>query len=269
MISMKRTAFTLIELIVVVAVIALLTAVLAPALSRVRRNTRSVVCVSNIRQLLLAMSIYEQENHTFPPGFDDLTYGTVPPPGGYIGDASRDLQGWWWFHYLGGIMRDRSENSSVMICPSRDMRHPSVKANLLCSNYGVNRAICKDAQGPSPDEFVGTPLGLKSIRYPSETLLIVDSGYSLISWRGVTNDVGPYYENVLREGSFYVPGLAVNKERHIFPGYEEDARDGRHPQKKVNAGFADSHVSTLKADELFVEKTSSGYTNLSSLWLPK
>ena len=265
---MKRTAFTLIELIVVVAVIALLTAVLAPALSRVRRDTKSVVCVSNIRQLLLAMSIYEQENHTFPPGFDDLTYGTAPPPGGYVGDASRDLQGWWWFHYLGDIIRDRSDNSSVLRCPSRDIRDSRLKTNLLCCNYGVNRAIFRDAQGPLPTEFAGTPLGLKNIRYPSETLLIVDSGYSLISWRGVTNDVGPCYENVLREGNFYIPGLAVNKERYIFPGYEEDARDGRHPQKKVNAGFADGHVSTLKADELFVEKTSSKYTNLS-LWLPK
>jgi prepilin-type processing-associated H-X9-DG protein len=139
----------------------------------------------------------------------------------------------------------------------------------------VNRAICKDAVGITGvigGEFVGTPLGLNQIRRPAETLLIIDSGYSLISWRGASNAPGPLFDNPMREGAFYVPGLRVNNQRllegSISPGCKRDAINGRHPNKSINAGFADGHISQVKADDLFVEETDGNYSNLSPLWLP-
>jgi len=50
---------------------------------------------------------------------------------------------------------------------------------------------------------------------------------------------------------------------------QQDAIYGRHPNKTVNVGFADGHVSRTKANDLFVEKTNDGYTNKSPLWVPK
>ena len=41
------------------------------------------------------------------------------------------------------------------------------------------------------------------------------------------------------------------------------------PNKTVNVGFADGHVTRKKADDLFVEKAADAYMNRSPLWLPK
>ena len=262
---MRGIGFTLIELLIVIAVIAVLMAILVPISHTAREQTRAVVCSSNLKQLALALTAYGQENETFPCGFDDSEFGMVIPPGGYPGNASRDLLGWWWFHSLSGIQGQDYGKGTILWCPSRSVRDPYI----LCGNYGVNRAICKDALGFTDSEFVGTPLSLHQIWRPAETLLITDSGYSLISWRGATNASVQPFENTRREGSFYVPGLWINRERILLAGCEHDAINGRHPNKTVNVGFVDSHISRVKADDLFVEEIDGSYSNHSPLWLPK
>lgn len=57
-----RKAFTLVELLVVIAIIALLLALLMPALERAREQGRRTVCISNLRQLMLGWIMYCDEN---------------------------------------------------------------------------------------------------------------------------------------------------------------------------------------------------------------
>ena len=274
---MRRSGFTLIELLVVIAVITVLFGILVPVLSVARQQSRAVVCSSNIKQLALALTVYEQENGTFPHGFnDDLPLIMTEPSGGYPGVHTHDSRGWWWFHFLEGTLRENFDKGTIFWCPSRSIRDPFPKANILCGNYGVNRAICKDARRIGDNKFFGTPLSLSQIRRPAQTLLITDSGYSLISWLGATNEPNVLdrpFENTDREGNFYVPGLAINKERFLegtlSPGCEQDAINGRHPNKTVNVVFADGHLARVKAEDLFVEEISGNYNNRSPLWLPK
>jgi len=266
---MRRAGFTLIELLVVIAVIAMLIGVLMRVLHTTRQQARAVACGSNLKQLALALTIYDQGNGTFPHGFDDLTYGMTPPPGGYVGTAMYDGQGWWWFHFLTKILGQEFGRGTVVWCPSRCINDFGPKPNVLCGNYGVNRAVCKDAQGILSSGFIGRPLSAHKIRPPESTLLIVDSGYSLISWWGATDAPGQPFENTQREGAFYLPGLWINKARNLCTGHEQDAVDGRHPNRSVNAAFVDGHIGRVEADDLFVWETNGNYSNRSPLWLPK
>jgi prepilin-type N-terminal cleavage/methylation domain-containing protein/prepilin-type processing-associated H-X9-DG protein len=64
---MKRRGFTLIELIVVISIISLLAAILFPVFDTVRARARQTVCLSNLHQLGVAVTLYAQDNDDFFP----------------------------------------------------------------------------------------------------------------------------------------------------------------------------------------------------------
>ena len=57
----KPKAFTLIELLVVIAIIALLMAILMPALQRVKKQARTVVCLTKLKQWAIYFSMYAED----------------------------------------------------------------------------------------------------------------------------------------------------------------------------------------------------------------
>ena len=66
-----RRGFTLIELLVVIAIIAILAAMLLPALSKAKERGRMIVCVSDLRQMAMAWSMYPGDsNDRLPPNHD-------------------------------------------------------------------------------------------------------------------------------------------------------------------------------------------------------
>lgn len=114
----KRTgAFTLIELLVVIAIIAVLMGILMPALSRVREQARQQSCATRIRQHVLAMNMYANENDTRMP----------QPSGGlpWLQDLSRNVANY---------MLRTGMNKEIFYCESNSAHQKNMDMFWLFSN---------------------------------------------------------------------------------------------------------------------------------------
>jgi prepilin-type N-terminal cleavage/methylation domain-containing protein len=68
MVSLRRKGFTLIELLVVIAIIGILAAMVSPVFARARESARKAVCLSNVKNIALAIQMYiGDHNDTLPP----------------------------------------------------------------------------------------------------------------------------------------------------------------------------------------------------------
>jgi prepilin-type N-terminal cleavage/methylation domain-containing protein len=77
-------AFTLVELLVVVAIIGILASFLLPTITAARERARQTVCVNNLRQFLNGIEMYMNENEDYPPWLSNLYPKYIPTKKTYI-----------------------------------------------------------------------------------------------------------------------------------------------------------------------------------------
>ena len=114
---MKKSAkaFTLVELLVVIGIIAMLISILLPALSKARNQALLIACLSNMRQLGQMVLIYQSENRCFPPVCTYMSGvgGDTPPD---PGNGSGVMWGSVW-NYL-PLSAGTAGGNMVRVCPA-------------------------------------------------------------------------------------------------------------------------------------------------------
>jgi len=122
-----RRGFTLIELLVVIAIIAILAAILFPVFARAREKARQTSCLSNVKQIALAIRMYVQDyDERFPsarsvPGCPYPDYGASIPAMLLV---ERQLQGW------PSLMIPYVKNQQIFWCPSDSNESTAPTATL-------------------------------------------------------------------------------------------------------------------------------------------
>jgi prepilin-type N-terminal cleavage/methylation domain-containing protein len=136
--SQSRRAFTLVELLVVIGIIAVLISLLLPALSQVRERSNRIKCLTNMKRIGEAMRIYAHDHKTYPRvlmeggGVRYFGQGSTTDP--FSTALTNDLTA---SYYL--MVRMRLLNLEDFICPSTDdqvFRHSSSdEDNRIWANF--------------------------------------------------------------------------------------------------------------------------------------
>jgi prepilin-type N-terminal cleavage/methylation domain-containing protein/prepilin-type processing-associated H-X9-DG protein len=110
----KKCAFTLIELLVVIAIIAILASMLLPSLGKSKEKAVQTQCLSNLKQLNLAMVMYSGDNRERTPARNSVTNTGI-----WWYSGNKDI--WWWYKELtksyAGVKGDSPSNHMVFQCP--------------------------------------------------------------------------------------------------------------------------------------------------------
>ncbi len=208
-------AFTLIELLAVVAILGILAALMLPAISRSKSKAQQIRCVSNLHQLGLGLQKFVAENHAYPSGVAGTNSDN---PGSWIAQLQRggfDVSKPRPYFYSEGVWR----------CPSSRLTRDAHSRGSPIS-YGYNA----HGTGGSPTNALGlmghfvsfsamfSPINESEVLAPSDMMALGDS---------------------FNGGAFFV--------RTAPYGRREPARH----QGKVNVAFCDGHVESPTLEFVF------------------
>jgi prepilin-type N-terminal cleavage/methylation domain-containing protein/prepilin-type processing-associated H-X9-DG protein len=225
-----KTNFTLIELLVVIAIIAILASMLLPALNKARGKAKTISCVSNLKQMNLALTDYSSD-------FSDNLPSSIMP--GYWSSTQPSWVAW---HNLLDPYLGNSSHQS----PGKVKKCPSVTKTIskYYTNYGLNYdgwtwgnggPISEQGLGYMPwisGQERGGWIKASSIKDASKFIVIGDSA-----------DDASISASCYKIGTLGAPIVNGN------PYPTNLCAETRH-EKNSNVGFLDGHVETRKILEL-------------------
>jgi len=211
-----RRAFTLIELLIVIGIIAVLVALLLPILGRAREAARCAQCAANCRSISQALIAYAMQNNSFLPASENPGVFWSPTsyrayyfqPGSFSdsGKQNLDLSHGLVMPYLGDSIDTRA---AMMRCPDANPAAPNY-------SYDINEHVGNDVNH------------LTQVKRPSEKIILFE------------NDVPD-------DGHFNLGGGIDMPSIHHY-GRTSSIQEALTSPSAVgygNYGFADGHVETL------------------------
>ena len=210
------SGFTLIELLVVIAIIAILASLLFPALARAKDKGKTAKCQSNLRQLALAATMFDDDNQVFPVGWP-VSMTPSPPPIWY-----RQLQ-----PYLG--KKESVSGKGVFICPS-SMQKAQPGEQVKGLREGGFWGYLAYAQ----NSFINngqSSIGSKNVKDPAGTVLYADTdGWDACLYPDPGGNVCFRHSGGNEKSSDTDRGIVGQKK----------------PKRRANAVFVDAHVSLIR-----------------------
>jgi prepilin-type N-terminal cleavage/methylation domain-containing protein/prepilin-type processing-associated H-X9-DG protein len=242
---MKRLqGFTLIELLVVIAIIAILAAILFPVFAQAREKARQTSCLSNTKQIGLALQMYVQDYDEHVCLNNDNTWYQQPAGSGY-----------YYIHTWMSLLEPYMKNYGLWVCPSASSNtglyagydfSPSSPwqsgPNLgsIEAAYTLNNYYNYDSRYGGI--FQDNPISLAAIDAPAGLMFCADGG----QWPQMAWDP----EQIVSRGA----GLTVDSKTdpsYAFAAgtYSQGALFARH-NKGLNNVFFDGHAKALRLMEL-------------------
>jgi prepilin-type processing-associated H-X9-DG protein len=174
----RRAAFTLVELLVVIGVIALLIGILLPALNKARKSANTAKCLSNCHQMFMAFEMYAINNRDYLPPTSDGTYTLTIP--GYATPQSVAVR--WWGGAIGSITTGVPYPAASPLasfwgkaaldgCPEFKDQETTIRPG-----YGRNDYAYNDYLGGRAGTGALTGVKLSTVRRAQNKALLWDSG---------------------------------------------------------------------------------------------
>jgi len=145
--------FTIVEILVVITIIVILFLLLFPSISSMKRSAESAKCVSNLRQIGIALLSYSSDHN-----------GLIPPHLGKDPDTGKYITAAYWYRVLGydGYLEKIVAGKGIYFCPSLPVTHDGMQA------YGLRRWA-------TPGQPFDTTQNLRILTKPSDFFLVADS----------------------------------------------------------------------------------------------